>query len=260
MKRTLSLLFCFFLPSLLLAQGLKIVNKVTTYEEKERTNTSTLYLTDKKVKTKSKSSNGRKTSSIFKKEDQVLYTIDHKNKRYTKITKEDIEQMEKLMKRMENMPESAKEMMGDKMDKMMKNDQPDITYKKTGNSKTVSPWGECQEWKGVDKKGNMLQKVYTTSRNQVKVKKSHFDILTDMIDFFSFMPKGMDRNYPVKTKKKGKKGLKGFGVLWIYYDKQGNKTQKMKVKEMKERSIKNSRFKVPSGYEANEINMGGGRR
>lgn len=261
MKSRLSLLLSLLLPFSVLGQGLKMVNKVTTYEEGKDTHNSTLYLTPKKLRSNSRTNDGHKSSSIFKKEEQVMYTIDHRNERYTKITEEDIEQMEQMMKRMEDMPESAKEMMGERVKGMMKKDGSKVKYQRTGNTKTVPPWGKCEEWKGTDEEGNMVQKVYTTDRNQVKMRKEHFDIMTDMIEFFDFMPEGMDMNYPVKTKKNRENGLEGFGVLWLYYE-DGAKTQRVKVKEMKEQAIKDSRFELPEDYEANEMNMGqsGGRR
>lgn len=261
MKRSLALLLSVLLPCTVLAQGLKMVNEVTNYGQKKQTNTSTLYLTDTQLKTDSKTNNGAKSSSIFKQEEEVLYTIDHRNERYTKITKDDIEQMQKMMKRVNDMPESAKEMMGERMKKMMQSDKSDIEYKKTGNTKSVAPWGECQEWKGTDSDGNIAKRVYTTGRDAVKMRKEHFDILTDMIDFFDFMPEGMDMNYPVKKDKSSKSGLEGFGVLWIHYGAEGEKTQKMQVREMKEKSIDKSHFELPDGYDANEMNMGrSGRR
>ncbi len=259
MKRLFLFLFLLlFVPPFLLGQGLKMTNKITHFGEDKRTTTSSIYLADKKLRSESKDDEGNKRGSIFKEEEGVLYTIDHKNKRYTKITEEDIEQMEKMMARMEDLPESSKEMMGDRMKKMMSNDQKEINYEKTGNSKRISPWGSCEEWKGMDPEGNMVEKVYTTPREDMKLTQEHFDVLVGLIDFFSFMPEGMDQNYPVGTSDDG--GPKGFGVLWIYYDENGDKTQKVKVTEMKEKDIPDSRFDPPSDYQVNEMNMGGGGR
>jgi hypothetical protein len=257
-KRLLISSILFIVPSYLLAQDLKMSNEVTNYGNEKMTTASTMYLTPSNLKTRSKNSNGQETGSIYKKEEEVMYSIDHTNERYTEITKENIEQMEKMMERMKNLPESSKQMIGDKLDNMMQNEQPDISYSKTGKTKKVKPWGSCQEWKGVDEDGDLYNRVYTTSRNDVKVRQEHFDVLTSMIDFFSFMPEGADRNIPVNKGQKNE--LEGFGVLWIYYDDDGKKTQRVHVKEMKETSIDASEFEPPKDYEGNEMNMGGGAR
>lgn len=246
-----------------------MTNVVTHYGEEESKQESTILLDENNLRTDQHKGAAEGTSTIFHKNEEVLYTIDHDDKTYTEINKEDIEQLEKQMKqmqkRMESMPkeqrEQMKEMMGDKMGKMAGTEQEDITYKKTGNSKEVAPWGTCQEYKGMNEEGDMVQKVYVTERKNVKVEKEHFDILTDMLDFLNFMPEDMDKYYPVKSEKKEEGALPGFGVLWIYYDDDGNKTQKMRVKEMKKTEIPESRFEVPSDYEGSSMKTGaGGRR
>jgi hypothetical protein len=258
MRYIATLLTSLLLPCTILAQDLKMTNEVTHYGDEKMTTTSTMYLTPTHLKTRSKNSNGQETGSIFKQEEEVMYSIDHTNERYTEITKENIEQMENMMERMKKLPESSKKMMKEKMGDLMANEQPDISYSKTGKTKKVKPWGKCQEWKGVDEEGDLYNKVYTTSRNDVKVSQEHFDVLTSMIDFFSFMPEGADRKIPVN---KGQKGdLEGFGVLWVYYDDSGNKSQRVHVKEMKETSIDASEFEPPKEYEGSEMNMGGGAR
>lgn len=234
-------------------------NVVTHYGEEKTKSKSTLFLTEDRLKTKSQDQ-GQKSSSIYKQNDEVLYTIDHRNERYTKITKENIEQMEQMMERMENLPESSKKMMKDKMGGMMQNEQPKIEYEKTGETKEIEPWGTCEEWEGHDEDGNMREKVYTTERKELKLQEAHFDVLTDMIDFFSFLPEDMDKKLPVKTKGEQKGDLKGFGVSFLYFDEDGNKTQRVRVKEMKKTEFDESTFEVPSDYEGSEMNMGGGRR
>ena len=265
-----SLLTCLSLliPSLIIAQDLKMTNVVTTYGKTERKQRSTIFLSDNALRTDQKEGAAKGTSTIYKSSDELFYTIDHADKSYRKITKEDIERMERSMEqmqeRLEQMPEEQrkkmKEMMGDKM--ASPSEGPDITYRATGNSKKVAPWGTCQEYKGVDQDGNTLQKVYTTPVDRIKVNEDHFGIFNDLIDFLDFLPQDMDKYYPVRTEQKEQEsGLQGFGVLWVYYDEEGNKTQKMRVKEMKKTSIPSEKFTVPSDYEGKKMQTGSmGRR
>jgi len=67
----------------------------------------------------------------------------------------------------------------------------------------------------------------------------------------------MDRYYPVSNNegKESRNGLEGFGVLWYYFE-DGERTQETRIKELKEKNLKESLFQVPEGYEGKEMKTG----
>lgn len=240
-------------PNLLFGQDLKIENESLYYDGGDPRKTgSTLYLTEDMLRSDAKGEDWN-SSTIYEAEEELLFVLDHDNKSYRKIDREQIEEMQKQMERMrerlEQMPEEQqeqmKEMMGSKLEK-----KGDVQYEGTGDSKNIEPWGECDEYVGK-REERTVQRVYTTGRNNAELEEAHFDVLRSMIDFISFLPEGMKKHFPVSegTEEEDRNGLDGFGVQWTYFDNTGKKTHELRTKEVSNTDLKESLFEVPEDYQ-----------
>lgn len=240
-------------PSLLFGQDLKIENETLFYDGGDPSKTgSTLYLTEDMLRSDSEGKD-HKSSTIYKVEEEALYVLDHADKSYRKIDREQIEEMQKQMERMrerlEQMPEEQKEqmkeMMGSKLEK-----KGNVKYEGTGDSKKIEPWGECDEYVGK-REERTVQRVYTIDRNNLELGEAHFDVLRSMIDFISFLPEGMKKHFPVSegSEQEDRNGLEGFGVQWTYFDSNGKKTHELRTKEVNNTELKDSLFEVPEDYQ-----------
>ncbi len=236
--------------------GVRLLTEYESYPEKEKL-THTAYLEKDRLRVDIK---GEKTdmSVIFKSDKERFFFLNHKNKSYTEITKEEIkrikEKMEEGIKEMEkslkNLPPEQRKMVEEMMKNKMKPEVPKITYKKVASEK-INQW-VCDKYEGWEKK-EKREDLWVTDWSKIGLKAEDAKAFAEMAEFFAEMMKGSSLPF-YQSGKEEKKGesFSGLPVRTIGYEK-GEKRFWTELKEVKRETFKPEIFEIPKGYKKEKL-------
>uniref|UniRef100_A0A7C3UQ04 DUF4412 domain-containing protein n=1 Tax=candidate division WOR-3 bacterium TaxID=2052148 RepID=A0A7C3UQ04_UNCW3 len=199
-------------------------------------------------------------SIIFRSDKNLFWSIDHKKKSYTEITKEDVKKMKgkmeegiKMMEeQMKHLPPGERrrleEMMGGKM--MRKEEM--VTYKKVASGQKVNQW-VCDKYEGYQGK-EKVEEVWATDYPKIGIKPEEVKVIEEMGDFFSELIKGGAAQFYRFRPEKKEGEFFGVPVRIIGYEK-GKKGFTMEIKEVKKETFNPQTFEVPKGYKKEKFGI-----
>lgn len=258
----LGFLFCLSL-SVWAEDGIFILSKTKTLES-GKVAISEIYLTANKMLVKN--SGADNSTIIFDGGTEVFTFIDEKKKEYYQFDKatllqlkEQIKMMAKMMQQFSaNMPAEQKA----KFDKILNpNGGNSMTYKANGKNDKIGSW-KTVGYDGINEEDKALE-MNIASYNTLGVTENQFAVMKQMMNYFkenlqevvALMPTGgsfsqlnFDENSPILKD--------GIPVKTIAY-KDGKASNENIVESIAKQSISADKFKVPSGYKQQQINMQG---
>jgi len=234
---------------------------VSLYENgigKEKT-THTLLIEKDRMRTDIRDSE-TDMSIIFRGDKNLFWSIDHKEKSYMEITKEDVKKMkgkmEEGMKMMEEMMEDLPPEQRKRMEEVMKGKTPPkerkIAYKKVASGQKVNQW-LCDKYEGYAGK-EKVREVWATDYPKIGIKPEEVKVLEEMGKFFSEMIKDAAAHFYRFGTEKKEGGFWGVPVRIIGYEK-GKKEFTMEIKEVKKESFKPQIFELPKGYKKEKLEI-----
>lgn len=211
------------------------------------------YIDSSKVRFDTDGEKGKQTI-IYRVDKDAFWVINHTDKTYLEITREDMRKIKQMMdmmkKQMDQMPpekraqveKMMKQKMGDKMEK--------IKYKKVKSGIKVNQW-TCDQYEGYS--GSLKKsELWTTSFSSVGLNINDFSVLKKMSEFFSemaggFINRDMFRSDIIPGQKKTADDFSGVPVKGQFY-KDGAMVSSMEIKEIKRENLSPSLFELPAGY------------
>ena len=203
------------------------------------------YLLDKDNIRMDKKAGDKSMSLIYRTDKDTFYTVDHNNKAYMEMTREDMKKMkesiEKLRKRFEKVyPDKSGE---------SKKDKEPLRYKKIKTGDKINKW-ICDQYMGYE--GQVKKSdVWTVTFEKLGFKPGDFKMFTAVEGFLGEI-KGEDsdissRNDMSPGFKKTKFDYYGIPVKGVYYRK-GKISKTMELKKITGANFPGSVFKIPEGY------------
>jgi hypothetical protein len=199
---------------------------------------------------------------IFRGDKQLYWIIDHTNKTYQEITKQDIiklkskmddaqKQMEESMK---NLPEEQRAMMKNMMaGKFTKETVKKIDYKEVAKGEKINQWS-CTHYAGFSD-GEKVQDIWFADGKQTGFNQEDFPVLKDMEDFYKSLTEQQPALFSVSFKEFQEEfGAKGFPVKVIGFS-QGKAVSTVEVTEIKQATFDAASFEIPAGYKKKEISF-----
>lgn len=170
---------------MLLQQKLYDNNGESVKDEKS----TTVWLTDSKIKVSS--TDIKEPIMIFDSESEVMTLIFRDKKEYTRISKEELqdinsklEEARKMMEaRLSQLPEAQRKMMKSQMENMYGGDAPDIKYEKEASGLKVGPYSTSKYIGKQD--GQIVEEIFLTPIEVLNVEEGQFDVFINMSTFIS---------------------------------------------------------------------------
>ena len=199
---------------------------------------------------------------IFRKDKEVFWAIDNKEKTLVEITRRDLqkikEKMDEAMKMFEeqlkNMPPEQREMMEQMMKKQMsmKSTQTKTMYEKVASGEKVNRW-VCDKYEGY-REGRKKKEIWTTDWKHLGLNPEDFKVMKTMGEFFEEFSKGAASSfYKVGSEEWEKEqGYSGVPVKTIIYS-DGQIREKTELKEIQQQDFSASLFDLPKGLKKKEI-------
>ncbi|MEO0102695.1 MAG: hypothetical protein ABIK81_03210 [candidate division WOR-3 bacterium] len=256
MKHT-QIFFLGVLIFLIAYPGVRMVIENEGLESKEKM-THTAYIEKDRMRADLKGKEGDMTI-IFRSDKGLFWSIDHKDKSYTEITKDDLSKMKKKMteglkmmeEEMKNLPPEQRKKIEEMMKGKMKAESPKVLYKKVATNQKVNQW-VCDKYEGYEGK-ERVEEVWTTDYKKLGLKSEELKVMEDMANFFSEITKDLtSRLYKVGKEETG--GFSGIPVRTFGYEK-GKKVFAMELKEIKKEEIKPVIFELPKGYKKEKFEI-----
>lgn len=256
MKYT-KMLFWGVLIFLIAYPGVRLVSEYEGSEGKEKM-TLTAYIEKDRMRADTKGKESDMTV-IFRSDKLVFWSIDHKDKSYTEITKDDVGKMKEKMaegrkmmeEEMKHLPPEQRKKIEEVMKGQMKGESPKILYKKVATSQKVNQW-TCDKYEGYEGK-EKVEEIWTTDYKKIGLKPEELKVMEDMAKFFSEITKDFTaRLYKVGKEEKG--WFSGIPVRTFGYEK-GKKVFATELKEIKREEIKPVIFELPKGYKKEKLGI-----
>lgn len=258
----------FSYASFCLAGGVELTFETKDMRKKDTAWTQKMYVSGQKVAMQISSGQSRAATMIFRGDKELAWSVNHEQKEYIEMTKESMDElgqtmnsaMAQMKEQMANMPPEQRAM----MEKMLQGqlggaqgappaESRAVTYKKTGEKKTVSgyPCVKYDVLRGKEK----VREMWVAPWNGLKDLKETSAAFEAMGKFFqkileSFKDnpfyKSMDNPYS------GTSELQGFPVVSTEIDN-GVPTHEMTLKRIVKTTVSENLFTVPAGYKKNSM-------
>ncbi|MEM7548341.1 MAG: hypothetical protein AAF363_01605 [Bacteroidota bacterium] len=255
------ILFSFLLTTSAFAQEAVYMQWSNKNLKSGKTEVADIYANNNKVVTKDGSN-----SFIFDARNETFMTVDDKKKEYIVMTKSDLnvakeqfKQMATLMQtQLQNLPEAQRKAMEKQFSAFLGDgEMPEVTYKKTGNSK-VKSWSTDKY--DVFEDGNKTAEVELSSFETLGISKSDFQAMEKLADFItenlseftsmvktgggsSFLGFG-DENSPIFQS--------GIPVKVVNFSSGSPDTETI-VTTVDKKNVDSSVFEVPKGYKKTSL-------
>lgn len=248
----------FVLP---LEAGVLMVSKNKSYDDPKEALTINAYLDKDRmlIETKGNIDQG----FIFRKDKEVFWFIDNKDKSYTEMTKQDLlklkKQMEDAMKmveeQMKNIPPEQKAMMESMMKGQMPGKTPDMNYKKIASGQKINQW-LCDKYEGYINK-DKVEEMWTTDWQKLGLTVNDFKVIEAMKDFMGDFLKSavgqLSSFCKISSEKPGKEtAFYGVPVKTLTYS-EGKVMQETELSEVKRQNFAASLFEIPKGFTKKEM-------
>lgn len=211
-----------------------------------------------------------KSSIIFRGDRDLFWIIDHEEKTYTEITREDLRRLKQKMqqmykiteKRLSRLSPERREKMKSMLKARMGRTHARISYKKTGSNIKVNQW-ICDKYMGTAM-GEKKKDVWTTHWQNLNLRAGDFSVMVKMSDFFMELagafanmrtPIRSSIDFKVGSKKWAQEsGYYGVPVKIITYSN-GSKQRMFQIKKIIRQKLDPSIFNPPTGYKKQTMKM-----
>ena len=230
--------------------GVKMVQENSTRGRKAQ---MTRYIDSSKVRFDTNGDKGKQTI-IFRADKDVFWVINHTEKTYVEITREDMRRIKQMMdmlkKQMDELPPEKKAQMEKMMKQKMGDKMEKVKYKKVKSGIKVNQW-TCDQYMGYTGSSKKSE-LWTTSFASLGLTINDFGAMKKMSEFFSemaggFFNKDMFRSDIVPGQKKTADDFSGVPVKGQFYQN-GAVASSMEIKEIKRQNLSPSLFELPAGY------------
>lgn len=230
--------------------GVKMVQENSSKGKKVQ---MTRYIDSNKVRFDTEGSKG-KQSIIYRVDKDVFWVINHSDKTYVEITRDDMRKIKQMMdmmkKQMEQLPPEKRAEMEKMMKQKMGDSMEKIKYKKVKSGIKVNQW-TCDEYMGYVGSAKKSE-LWTAPFSSVGLNVNDFAAMKKMSEFFSemaggFFSKDMFRSDIIPGQQKTADDFSGVPVKGQFY-KDGVMASSMEIKEIKRETLAPSLFELPAGY------------
>ncbi len=233
--------------------GILMINTNETYDMNKEKITSRVYVDKDRIRVDSQGTKIDNTF-IYRRDKEVFWTIDNKEKTYMEITRADMlgmkkkmdEAMNKMKEQMKNMPPDERAM----MEKMMKGQMPfrpeEPIYKKRASGIIVNKWN-CDKYEGY-MDGKKAEEIWTTDWEKLGLKREDLEVMEGLGGFFGEFSREQHTFYKVGSQERG---YAGIPIRTITYSN-GKIMDKTELKEIRKQNFASSLFNLPKGFKKNE--------
>lgn len=230
--------------------GILITSTQESHGQHRDTSTSKAYIDKNSMRVETNETN-KEDIIIYRKDRDVFWVIDNKEKTYTELTRNDIKKMKsqmddamkKMEKELENMPPEQRAM----IEKMMKGKMPaqpkKTIYKKTASGIKINQW-ICDKYEGYSG-GKKKKEIWTTDWKKLGFSQEHLDVMEGLSEFFSELTGDNTPFFKAGSKQWEKEqGYPGIPVKTISYIN-GREKYTTEIKEISKQGFAPSLFELP---------------
>lgn len=219
--------------------------------------THTIYLQKDLIKMDIKTDK-EEITTIFRGDKELFWMIEHKEKRYTEMTKQDLEKIQKEMEQaISQMQELTKELPGGLKNKVQSiiaptpSTKPPITYQKVASNEKINQW-LTDKYIGF-RNGKKEIEVWTTPYEKLALKAEELKAFEKMGEFFKNIIKNTNWFYQIGQDEKSTKMYFGFPIRTIIFEKDKPVFQH-EVKSIEQKELLPIIFELPKGYKKVKMN------
>lgn len=262
LKPFAGLIFLLGVAPAIFAQTNALVINSTTLDEKGKAITSKIYLKDDKMLSETSTDKGESVV-LFDAATETMYVINHKQKEYTEMSREDLQAMSAMLseqlavmeQQLEMMPESQREMLREKMGAAFGSAQKPAEYSLETSGVEVNGW-ETDKYVGMAE-GKKQSEIYVASFQELgqeqedfKAIEAFFDMMKEHmqgmskmmsaagIGFFSDSMPGYEKGLPVKS---------------TLYNSKGEAISNTSMDSISEENVAATTFSVPENYKKKKM-------
>lgn len=203
---------------------------------------------------------GEGTHVIYRGDKQVIWVLTDKDKKYTEISKADVDQMgaqiddsmAKMKKEMEGMPADQRAMMEKMMAKMGGGGKAPVrVVKKTDDSKTINGFPCTRYLVSLD--GKASSEIWATPYEKFNVKAADMKVLEDMMKMFESLT---SRFQGMGSRSKGMvngDGVDGVPIQTTMFDRSGKPVDVTTVESVTRDAVPAADFELPAGCKKQEF-------
>ena len=201
---------------------------------------------------------------LFNAATEEMRFVDPASKSYTVMTREDVEQVaqrieqmrQQMEKQLQNVPEDQRAAMRKQMQSMMPGtaERPEIRVEATGGSDQVA--GASCELAKVYRGGQAAQEVCVADPEAVGIPASDFESIMGMFDFFDEIAGAMGGSDSKMGAREMRTMMEQLGGMPVRARGLQDSGSNWEIVGVRQESIADDRFTVPSGYQQRK-RMGG---
>lgn len=211
------------------------------------------------------SGNTAKNTVVYNKDANTITILDHAKKKFSVMDKEKMKAMSekmgaaaaKMKEMLAKMPPEMQEMMKKKMAAMTSSPDADlpVEVKKMGSSEKVGRWSASHY--SLLRGGKEVSELWSVPAKDIGVDKDNFEVLKSMRDLFADMGNQMKGMFgsgsPHQAQLLGFQKIEGVPVKTV--SKSGKIERGLLLENAEKKSLSDSDFSVPAGYEENKMGV-----
>lgn len=239
------------------AQTKAIVLTATTLDKKANPSDMIIYTEGNKIRIET-SGEEQEVTLLFDAENETIYTINHKRKEISEMTRQDIEafseilrqQLAVLDKQLEHLPEKQRTLMREKVGAAKP-----VEYTLEESGVAVKSW-KADKFIGRENE-NKKSEVYIARYETLMLDKKDFEALEKFYSLMVHFTQNLANSLPGTAMSFVSKDMPayadGIPVKSIIYNTEGEATQTMLLEEVEKKEVADSLFLLPENYKRKKM-------